>query len=77
MKKRRYDDDMPVGELIEVPNFLPPPHKLVFPPKPTAKVTLSLNSSSIAFFKEKAKKHGTHYQRMIREVLDRYASRYA
>ncbi len=77
MKKRRIDPDLPVGKLTEVENFLPPPHELVFPDLPTVKVTIALNRSSIDFFKEKAKKHGTKYQRMIREVLDRYASRYA
>jgi len=40
------------------------------------KVTISLKKSSIAFFKEEAKKQRTSYQKMIREVVDWYASHY-
>ena len=40
------------------------------------KVTISLKKSSIAFFKEEAKKQKTSYQKMIRELIDWYASRY-
>jgi predicted DNA binding CopG/RHH family protein len=38
------------------------------------KITISLKKSSIEFFKEQAKKHKTSYQKMIREVVDWYAS---
>jgi hypothetical protein len=40
------------------------------------KVTISLKKSSIDFFKRQAKKHKTSYQKMIREVVDGYASHY-
>jgi predicted DNA binding CopG/RHH family protein len=76
MKRRRFDDDMPIGKLTEVENFLPPPHELVFPEQ-TVKITIALNRSSIEFFKAQAKKHGAKYQKMIRVVLDQYAARYA
>lgn len=72
MKKRIIDDDMPIGKLTPVPDFLPPPHKLVLP-KQTVKVTLTLSTTSIAFFKAHAKKNHVKYQTMIREVVDRYA----
>jgi predicted DNA binding CopG/RHH family protein len=80
MKKRKkqkidIDNDMPIGELVEVNNFLPPPSELVLPEE-SVKVTISLNRSSIEFFKKEAEKNGTKYQRMIREVLDRYTSHY-
>lgn len=69
------DPDFPVGKLTEVPNFLPPPHELA-KARTVVKVTIALDQSSIDFFKRAAKKNKTKYQRMIREVLDQYASRY-
>ncbi len=72
MKKRKYEEFVPEGELIQVPDFLPPPDQLVFPDG-TIKVTLSLTKDSVDFFKKQAKKHHTKYQKMIREVIDRYA----
>jgi len=40
------------------------------------KVTISLNKSSVEYFKKEAQKHHTSYQRMIRRLLDWYASQY-
>jgi predicted DNA binding CopG/RHH family protein len=40
------------------------------------KVTISLSKSSIDFFKEQAVKHHSSYQKMIRRVVDYYASQY-
>jgi hypothetical protein len=74
-RKNKIDDDMPIGRLIEVPNFLPSPDQLVFP-EDTVKVTLSLKRSSVEFFKDQAKKHGSQYQKMIRVLLDQYATHY-
>ena len=73
--KRKIDPDMPIGKLTRIPDFLPPPSELVFP-RDEVKVTLSLTRSSVAFFKDQARRNRTKYQRMIREVLDRYAARY-
>jgi predicted DNA binding CopG/RHH family protein len=41
------------------------------------KVTIALRKSSIDFFKKQAKMHKTSYQKMMREVIDWYASHYA
>ena len=68
--------DMPVGKLIQVKDFLPPPEKLVMPQK-TVKVTILLNKSSVDFFKNQANKHRAKYQKMIRNLIDQYAMRYA
>ena len=76
MRKSKIDQDMPVGKLTEVEDFLPPPHKLVFPEK-MVKVTIALNPVSIAFFKAQARKNGVKYQKMIRSLLDQYVARYA
>lgn len=70
------DPDFPVGKLTEIPNFLPPPEEL-FPPKSDMiKVTIILKKKSVDFFKAQAQKNHTKYQRMIRRVLDSYASRF-
>ena len=61
---------MEIGE--RVPDFLPPPSKLVLREK-TAKVTLELTQSSLEFFKRQAKKEHVPYQRMIRGLIDAYA----
>jgi len=66
---------MPVGKLTRVEDFLPSPSQLAIG-EVTTKVTIALKRSSVEFFKRAAKRHHTKYQRMIREVLDRYASRY-
>ena len=72
--KIKYTDE-PMGELKIVKDFLPPPDQLVAREE-NVKITISLKKSSVAFFKEQAKKHKTSYQKMIREVVDWYASHY-
>jgi predicted DNA binding CopG/RHH family protein len=72
-KKIRYTDEPLEIEVIE--DFLPPPEKLVLK-EDTVKVTISLSRSSVEFFKNKATEQHTHYQKMIRRLLDLYASRY-
>ncbi|OGX27975.1 MAG: CopG family transcriptional regulator [Omnitrophica WOR_2 bacterium RIFCSPHIGHO2_02_FULL_48_11] len=74
-KKRLVDPDMPVGKLTIIKDFLPPPDQLVFPEE-TVKVTLSLTKSSLEFFKRQAFRQNIKYQRMIREVVDRYAKKF-
>jgi predicted DNA binding CopG/RHH family protein len=72
--KTKYTNE-PMGDLRIVKDFLPPPEQLVLK-EDNIKVTISLRRSSIAFFKKQAKKHKTSYQKMIREVVDWYASHY-
>jgi predicted DNA binding CopG/RHH family protein len=59
-----------------VKDFLPSPDDLVFK-EDTVKVTLNLSKSSIEFFKEIARKHGSQYQKVIRNLLDNYTSHYS
>lgn len=73
--KKSKSSDMPIGKLTAVKDFLPPPDELVVPEE-TVKVTLALTKSSLDFFKREAKKHGTKYQKMIRELVDRYTKFY-
>ena len=55
-------------------DFLPPPDKLVLR-EANVKVTLSLSSRSVEFFKRAAKKQNVPYQRMIRALVDAYAEK--
>jgi len=76
MSKRTSNSDFPVGRLTRIKDVLPPPDKLVVPAD-TIKVTLLLSRSSIQFFKRKAAQHRTKYQRMLRELVDRYAEQFS
>lgn len=64
-----------MGRLTRVEDFLPPPSELMVCDR-TVKVTIGLNKESVDFFKKEAQKNHTKYQRMIREILDRYVSKY-
>ncbi len=68
-KVRYTDEPMQLGRII--PNFLPPPDRLVFK-EDAVKVTISLSARSVFFFKTEAAKRGVQYQRMIRRLLDAY-----
>jgi predicted DNA binding CopG/RHH family protein len=61
------------GEIIA--DFLPPPEKLI-KREPKVKITITLNSGSVDFFKNHAKKNNVKYQAMINEVLDKYVQKY-
>lgn len=73
-RKIRYTDE-PMGEPRVIKDSLPPPSRLALK-EDTVKVTLSLSKASVSFFKRQAKVHGTSYQRMIRRLIDLYASQY-
>ena len=75
MKSKIEYTDEPMGELKTVRDFLPPPEELAFE-EDTIKVTIGLSRSSIDFFKREARLHNTAYQKMIRRLLDLYASQY-
>ena len=75
MKKNiRYTDE-PLGDLRVIPDFLPPPSRLAFKQE-RVKVTIGLSKSSVDFFKQEARKHRTHYQTMIRRLLDLYVAQH-
>lgn len=71
-KKIQYSDE-PLGEIELISDFLPSPDELALKNKNT-KVTISLSSESVAFFKAAAKKHHMQYQKMIRQLLDEYVA---
>ena len=70
--KIKYTEE-PMGELRITKDFLPKPEELALKEE-NIKITISLNKSSIEFFKKKAKEHRTSYQKMIRRLIDWYAS---
>jgi len=72
--KVKYTEE-PIGEIKIVDDFLPKPKDLVLKEE-TTKITISLSKSSINFFKKEAAKHHTHYQTMIRALIDQYTSHY-
>ncbi len=75
MKSKIKYTEEPMGELRVIEDFLPSPEQLVLKEE-NIKVTIALKKSSIDFFKKKAKEQHTSYQKMIRQLIDWYASRY-
>ena len=75
MKKKtiKYTDESINAEVIK--DFLPKPKDLVFR-EDNVKVTLSLSKKSVNFFKQQSEKFHTHYQTMIRLLLDQYAENF-
>ena len=74
-KKIKYSGEK-IGEVEIVKVFLPKPEDLVFK-EDTVKVTLNLSRSSVEFFKKIARQHGSQYQKVIRNLLDRYTSHFS
>ena len=75
MKNKIKYTEEPMGELRVIEDFLPPPDQLALKDE-NVKITIALKKSSIDFFKDEAKKQHTSYQKMIRQVIDWYASHY-
>ena len=75
MRKKMTNRDMPIGEIVIMEDFLPPPEKL-FPRTEKQKITLEIDERTVSYFKAKAKQTGTKYQKMMREVLKGYAKKY-
>jgi hypothetical protein len=72
MKRKTNYTDEPIGNPRVLEDFLPSPEHLAFKEE-NVKVTIGLSKSSVDFFKTAAKRHRTHYQKMIRRLLDYYA----
>ena len=70
---RNFSKAITEGDMVT--DFLPPPEKLIRKEE-KVKITISLNSGSIDFFKTHAKKNNVKYQAMINEVLDKYVQKY-
>lgn len=75
MKKNKTYSEGEIGEVEVVRDFLPRPEDLVLKDD-TVKVTINLSRSSLEFFKKIAKKNGSKYQKVIRNLLDSYSGHY-
>ena len=64
-----------ISEGVIISDFLPPPDKLVRK-ESKVKITITLNTGSVDFFKKHAKRNNVKYQTMINELLDKYVQRY-
>ncbi len=76
MKRNAKYTNEPLGRLEVVDDFLPPPDQLVLKDD-GVKVTLSLSKRSVEFFKLHAQRSQVPYQKMIRSLLDSYATRHS
>lgn len=74
LKKTQYTKGE-IGKFKIMADFLPPPHLLI-PREDNVKVTLTLSRRSLEFIKEAAEESHVPYQRMIRQLVDSYASFY-
>jgi hypothetical protein len=70
----KYTDE-PIGDINIIKDFLPTPEQLVLKEE-TVKITLSLTKDSVDFFKAIAQEQHTHYQTMIRALLDQYSEHF-
>ncbi len=75
MKNKIKYTGEPMGKLRVVKDFLPSPDQLVLKEE-NVKITISLKKESVDFFKKKANEHHISYQKMIRQIVDWYASHY-
>jgi len=78
MTKRKHKklSREPIGKVKIVEDFLPRPERLIVKPKPV-KITITLSQDSVDFFKEIASKEHVPYQKLIRALLDQYATHYS
>ncbi len=73
--RTKYTNE-PIGEPRVIRDFLPSPAELAFRDE-DVKITITLSKKSVEFFKSEATKADTHYQRMIRRLLDAYVDAHA
>ncbi len=66
-----YEDFPMNGKIIK--DFLPSPKELAFKEE-TVKITIALSKQSLEYFKNQGSKYHTPYQKMIRRLLDEYAT---
>ena len=73
MSRQIQYTDEPIGDFRYVVDFLPSPEELRQKSE-TTKITISLGSDSLAYFKEVARANNIQYQKMIRQLLDDYVA---
>ena len=73
MNKQIQYTNEPIGKIKLVADFLPSPGDLKLKNDST-KITISLSSDSVAYFKKVAKNNHMQYQKIIRQLLDEYVT---
>lgn len=73
MSKPILYTDEPMDEIKLVADFLPSPSELKLKNENT-KITISLSTESVEYFKAAAQKNHMQYQKMIRQLLDEYVA---
>lgn len=73
MSKAIQYSNEPIGDIKLITDVLPSPEELALK-KQSTKITISLSSESVAYFKDTAKKHHLQYQKIIRQLLDEYVA---
>ena len=68
-----FEEAIIESKIIE--DILPPPEDLIRKEK-QVRLSLILNSDTIEFFKKRAAKSGTSYQKMINSLLNQYRLHY-
>ena len=74
VKNKKLGDE-PIGKLTRVYDFLPSPEELASSER-MLKITITLDESTVEFFKDQADVHNAKYQKMMREVLKAYAKKF-
>ncbi len=74
--KKKVSLGVPIGKLTRVDDFLPSPKELMASEE-KVKVTLYLKKSNVEMLKNTAKQSHTKYQRIVRELVDRYVEHYS
>lgn len=73
MSKQIQYIDEPIGKIKLVADFLPSPSQLKLKNENT-KITISLSTESVEYFKSAAVKNHMQYQKIIRQLLDEYVA---
>ena len=73
MSRQIQYTDEPIGDFRQVVDFLPSPEEIKLKSE-TTKITISLTSESLAYFKEVANANHIQYQKVIRQLLDDYVA---
>ena len=60
------------GKAVAIHDFLPSPDELTMNSPEKVKVTIELYKTSVDYFKQEARRLDSSYQRMIRNLLNRY-----
>ena len=75
MKKKIKYSEGEIGKVEIIKDFLPLPKDLVLK-NDSVKITISLSKDSVEFFKAQASANHIPYQKMIKNLLDKYADHY-